>query len=294
MRLVTFQSNSTNEPKAGIVLGDRVAALTAFGPFPETLLELIRQGPAQCQRLRQAAAVAPAGSPHLEDVTLLAPIPRPTKNIICLGLNYSAHADESARATGADVELPEYPIVFTKAPTSVNDPYADIIFDPQLTEKLDWEVELGVIVGITGKGVSPERALEHVFGYTVINDVSARDLQRRHSQFFLGKSLDGACPMGPWIVTADEIADPQNLELRTYVNDVMKQNGSTADQIFSVAETISVLSRGMTLEAGDVIATGTPEGVGFARIPPEYLRDGDVVTCEIEGIGRIQNRVVAV
>ena len=136
--------------------------------------------------------------------------------------------------------------------------------------------------------------MEHVFGYTIVNDISARDIQRRHKQFFLGKSLDGSCPMGPWIITKDELPDPQALNLRTYVNGELKQDGNSKDQIFSVAQTISILSQGMTLEAGDIIATGTPDGVGFARTPPEFLSNGDVVTCEISGIGRIENRVVAV
>ena len=293
MRLVTFLSKLERQPMAGIVLDKQVAPLNAFGAFPDSIMDLIRQGPAEWQRLRQIATVAPSRSLHLDDVTLLAPIARPGRNVMCLGWNYSAHVDESARATGKAVQLPEHPVVFTKAPTSINSPTGDIVFSPNLTEQLDWEVELGVIIGIPGKQIAREQALEHVFGYTVINDVSARDLQQRHGQFFLGKSLDGACPMGPWIVTADEIPDPQNLTLRTYVNDVLKQSGTTSNQIFPVAETISILSRGMTLEAGDVIATGTPDGVGFARTPPEFLRDGDVVACEIEGIGRIQNRVVA-
>ncbi len=229
----------------------------------------------------------------LMDVVLRAPIPVPRQNIICLGWNYIEHAEESAGAFGRDADLPEHPIVFTKAVSSVNAPYGDILHDARVSDEMDWEVELGVIVGKPGRGISPQDALEHVFGYTVINDISARDLQKRHKQFFLGKSLDGACPMGPWIVTKDEIPDPQRLGLRCLVNSVTKQESNTQHQIFDVATTISILSRGMTLLSGTVIATGTPAGVGFARKPPEFLRPGDVVTCEVEGIGRIENRIVA-
>jgi 2-keto-4-pentenoate hydratase/2-oxohepta-3-ene-1,7-dioic acid hydratase in catechol pathway len=293
VRLATFESKFVEGAQAGIVLGNRVAPFAALGNFPDTVLALIEGGPEAWQELREAASEANSGSLALDDVTLLAPIPRTPKNVMCLGWNYSAHADESARAIGKEVPLPEHPIVFSKSPLTINSPYGDIVYDRGLTEQLDWEVELGVVIGTAGKSIPVDRALEHVFGYTVVNDVSARDLQQRHRQFFLGKSLDGACPMGPWIVTADELSDPQDLTLRTRVNGILKQDGCTADQIFGVAETISILSRGMTLEPGDVIATGTPDGVGFARTPPEYLKDGDMVSCEVVGIGELRNRIVA-
>lgn len=295
MRLVTFISAGDQAAQAGIVHGSDVIPFTALGTFAPSLLGLIEGGWDQWQGLADAyQAQQHDKTLRLEDVRLLAPIPRPKKNIICLGWNYAAHADESARATGSKVELPQHPVVFTKAPTSVNGPYDDFTFRPALTTQIDWEVELGVIIGRQGKAIPLEEALDHVFGYTIINDISARDIQQRHKQFFLGKSLDGSCPMGPWIVTRDELPDPQNLTLRTYVNGELKQNGNSAAQIFSVAQTINILSQSMTLEAGDIIATGTPDGVGFARVPPEFLSDGDVVTCEISGIGRIETRVVAV
>ena len=225
--------------------------------------------------------------------TLQAPIPRPIRNIICLGWNYAEHAQESSSAKGVQIDaLPQHPIVFTKATTTVNGPYDDIVCDEQVTKRLDWEVELGVVIGKSCRHVSESDALDCVFGYTVINDVSARDLQKRHQQFFLGKSVDGTCPMGPWIVTADEIDNPQHLQLRCRVNQAIKQQASTDQQIFSVANVISTLSNVMTLLPGDIIATGTPSGVGFARTPPEYLAPDDVVECEVEGIGKIVNKIV--
>ncbi|OQX04052.1 MAG: 5-carboxymethyl-2-hydroxymuconate isomerase [Thiothrix lacustris] len=229
----------------------------------------------------------------LTDVTLLAPIPRPRKNVMCLGLNYLEHAEETANQIGRTGKAPQYPIVFTKCPTSVIGHEATIPFDADTCSQLDWEAELGVVLGKGGKKISRETALAHVFGYTVINDVSARDIQLNHKQYFLGKSLDGGCPMGPWIVTADEIADPQALAIACRVNGVTKQASSTRNMIFDVATIIEWLSRGMTLEAGDVIATGTPSGVGFVREPPEYLLPGDVVECEVAGVGVLRNIIAS-
>jgi len=235
---------------------------------------------------------APACQMPFDPVLLAAPIPRARRNVICLGWNYADHAEESAAASKREYTLPEYPVVFTKSPTSITGPYTDIPFDANLSNQIDWEVELGVIIGAGGRGIKPENALRHVFGYTVMNDISARDIQSRHKQFFLGKSLDKSSPMGPSIVTADEIPDPQALWLRSWVNGVLKQESHTARQIFDVATTLSILSRGMSLEPGDIIATGTPSGVGFARKPPEFLGPGDVVECEVEEIGRLKNRIV--
>ena len=228
----------------------------------------------------------------IDAVRLCAPIPVPLRNIMCLGWNYAEHAKESSSAKGVQIqELPQHPIVFTKATTTVNGPFDTVILDQSVTRRLDWEVELGVVIGKSGRHIAESDALSHVFGYTVINDLSARDLQKRHQQFFLGKSLDGSCPMGPWIVTADEIADPQSLGLRCLVNGQVKQDACTDQQIFSVANVIATLSKVMTLLPGDIIATGTPSGVGFARTPPEFLTPGDVVECEVEGIGKISNRI---
>lgn len=226
-----------------------------------------------------------------QEVQWLAPIPRPRKNIMCMGLNYFEHIEEALNLTGKTAKKPTYPIVFTKSVTSVIGHEADIPYDPDTCSKLDWESELGVIIGKTGRKISPEHALDYVFGYTVINDISARDIQLNHKQYFLGKSLDGGCPIGPVIVTKDEITDPQNLEIACRVNGVTKQNSNTSYMLFKIAEIIVTLSRAMPLEAGDIIATGTPSGVGFARNPPEYLHPGDVVECEVEKIGVLRNRV---
>jgi len=214
-----------------------------------------------------------------------APIPRPKKDVFCLGQNYAAHAAESGNPP------PTAPIYFTKPPTTVIGPDEPIPYPQGLTTRLDWEVELGVVIGRRGRDIPEARALDYVFGYTVFNDVSARDLQYRTSQWFKGKSLDGSCPMGPLIVTADEIPDPQRLRLQLSVNGVKKQDSNTSDMIFSAARIIADLSAGMTLEPGDCISTGTPQGVGDGRKPPEYLKRGDVMEADVEGIGVLRNPV---
>jgi 2-keto-4-pentenoate hydratase/2-oxohepta-3-ene-1,7-dioic acid hydratase in catechol pathway len=277
------------EPRLGVLEGDEVWLPGPGSGWPASLLALIAEGPAAWRGLRPGLGGRRVA---LAEVELLAPIPRPPKNVICLGLNYADHAAESAAVVGRTPEAPRDLVVFTKAPTAIIGPFAEIPYDPAVSEQLDWEAELGVVIGVGGRGIAEPDALRHVFGYTVINDLSARDLQFRHQQFFIGKSLDGACPMGPGVVTADAIADPQALAIRCWVNGVLKQDSNTRHQISSVARTIATLSRGMTLEPGDIISTGTPSGVGFARQPPEFLRPGDVVECEVEGIGRLRNRVV--
>ncbi len=278
----------------GVVNGDQVTLCPAVPELPANMLALIDLGR---ERLGETVAAmqghAAAVRAELAAVRLLAPIPRPRKNIICMGLNYAAHALESLQAKGLAAKAPQYPVVFTKNVTTVAGPYEDIPLDPAVTAQFDWEVELALVIGRSGRNIAKQRALEHVFGYTVVNDLSARDIQFRHQQFFLGKSLDKACPMGPWIVSADEIPDPQTLALSCHVNGSLKQSGNTCAQLLGVADIVSLLSRNMTLEAGDIIATGTPEGVGFARTPPEFLQAGDLVECRIDGIGTIRNRIVA-
>ncbi|MCG5540488.1 MULTISPECIES: fumarylacetoacetate hydrolase family protein [unclassified Halorhodospira] len=228
-----------------------------------------------------------------EALTFLAPLPQPPRNIMCLGLNYADHARESQQAKGDELALPEAPVVFTKATTTVAGPYADFLLDPAVTRELDWEVELGVVIGRGGRHIPESEALQHVFGYTVINDLSARDLQFRHKQFFLGKSVDGSCPMGPWITTADAVPDPHGLALSCQVNGTTQQQSHTGEMVFSIPAVIATLSRVMTLVPGDIIATGTPAGVGFARTPPRFLQAGDIVTCDVEGLGTLRNRIVA-
>lgn len=310
MKLVSFSTNEIPRPHLGIVQDDEVLDVDLAGQalkltVPDQMLDLIdnyeRYKPALQaildkavrRRFTQVRTYADIGAAHaLSEVQLAAPIPRPRKNIFCLAVNYREHAQETARVRGHSGAAPEIPVFFTKAPTTVNSPFGEIVVEPAVSTEIDWEVELGVILGKSGKNIREEDALSYVFGYTVLNDVTARDLQSRHKQFFKGKSLDGSCPMGPWIVTADEIADPHNLALRLRVNGDTKQESRTNLMIFSINKAIAVLSAGMTLEAGDIIATGTPSGVGFSRVPAEFLKPGDVVEAEVEGIGLIRNRVV--
>ena len=286
MKLITYIHN--NQTRIGAVVDEAVVDLTAVAP---TLLALIKQGPAGLKKAQIAIGNATQTIP-LAEVELLAPIPMPDRNIMCLGWNYAEHAKESATTKGLEIkELPQFPIVFTKATTSVNGPFGDVPYSTAVSTQIDYEVELAIIIGKQGINIPREQAMDYVYGYTVLNDISARDLQRNGKQFFKGKSLDGSCPIGPWLITVDDIADPQNLAITCRVNDVTKQNSSTQHMIFDIPATIAYLSLGMTLLPGDIIATGTPSGVGFARTPPEYLQPGDVVECEIEQIGLIRNQI---
>ena len=228
----------------------------------------------------------------LSSVRVLAPIPRPRKNVFCVGWNYLEHFEEGAKARPNVVEIPKHPTFFTKSPLAVNGPYDRIPLHAGVTEKVDWEVELGVIIGRGGVNIKEADAMKHVFGYTVINDVSAREVQRRHGQqWFKGKSLDGHCPMGPWIVTADKVKDWWDLRVVTRVNGVVKQDSNTRHMYFKIPRIIAELSAGLTLEPGDIISTGTPAGVGHARTPPEFLKAGDILETEIAGIGLLRNRI---
>lgn len=227
----------------------------------------------------------------MAEIELRAPIPRPRKNIICLGMNYAAHAIESLRAKGLPEKLPEYPVFFSKMPTAVNHPNAPVPLMPDVSAQRDWEVELAVIIGRRGRDIPASAALDYVFGYTIMNDVSARDLQTRHQQFFYSKSLDGSAPLGPWIVTADEIPDPHALGIRLRLNGELVQNSTTRDMIFDIPTCIATFSRGITLEPGDIIATGTPAGVGMGMTPQRWLKAGDVMEAEIDGIGVLRNTV---
>ena len=291
MRLVTFRNGG--DPRLGAVVGDRVIDLTRVsgGAVPSVMLELIEEGPAALERARAAVERGGGEGYELRSVTLLAPIPRPRKNVFCLGLNYRDHAAEAARAAGKELKLPQLPIYFSKPPTGVIGPEEAIVYDPKVTRQVDWEVELTLVVGRGGRDIPPDRVIGHLFGYTVGNDVSARDLQFGHGQWFKGKSLDTFAPIGPWIVTADELTDPGNLDVSLRVNGIQKQRSNTREFIFDIPTMVSQLSAGTTLEPGDLIMTGTPDGVGFSRTPPEFLQDGDVVEAEIEQIGVLRNPV---
>ncbi|MGM8215826.1 fumarylacetoacetate hydrolase family protein [Bacillaceae bacterium W0354] len=224
----------------------------------------------------------------LSEVEVLPPF-LPRKNVMCIGKNYREHALEM---TGNDEsQIPEKPVIFTKSPTSIIGNNDVIESHQSVTSALDYEGELAVIIGKAGRNISREQALDYVFGYTIINDVTARDLQQDHKQYFRGKSLDTFCPFGPILVHRDEIEDVQSLSIKTYVNDELRQDGNTKDMIFPVAELIEVLSNGMTLQSGDIIATGTPSGVGKGFNPPKFLQPGDEVRIELEGIGELINRV---
>jgi 2-keto-4-pentenoate hydratase/2-oxohepta-3-ene-1,7-dioic acid hydratase in catechol pathway len=300
MRYLTFSTADNATPRLGVASGDRVidlaivAAAAGVERPPTTLLDLIDRGPAEWKRVADMVARAAVRNGYVaRDVRWHAPIPRPTKNIFCVGRNFAAHAAEGARARGVAVKLPKVPMYFTKAPTSVVGPYDDVPWHQSATQQVDWEAELAVVIGAAGCNIRREAALDHVFGYTIANDVTARDLQDLHGQFFKGKSLDGSCPMGPVVVTADEFGDPHAKEIALRLNGVVKQQGNTRDMIFRIDALIESLSHGLTLEPGDVIATGTPEGCGFARTPPEFMQAGDLMETDVEGIGTMRNRIVA-
>jgi 2-keto-4-pentenoate hydratase/2-oxohepta-3-ene-1,7-dioic acid hydratase in catechol pathway len=304
VRLCTY-SVEPGTPRLGADCGQAVLDLSRYSHLhdglrlPDEMQAFIDAGPSAwrhaaelCRRFtselesHDLAQDAEAGLAYPADrVRWHAPIPRPRKDVFCLGQNYAAHAAESGNPP------PSAPIYFTKPPTTVIGPEETIPYPQGLTTRLDWEVELGAVIGIKGRDIRAGRALEYVFGYTIFNDVSARDLQYRTSQWFKGKALDGSCPMGPVVVTADEIPDPQRLRLQLRVNGVTKQDSNTSDMIFSVARIIEDLSAGMTLEPGDCISTGTPQGVGDGRKPPEYLHPGDLTEAEIERIGVLRNPV---
>lgn len=280
------------------------AACRAAGLADAALLEgglqaLIEGGDAALAALAPVAAKAEAGDAGLAalivapgEAQLLAPLPRPEKNVFCVGRNYAEHIAEGARAQKTTVAVTEVPVYFTKPRTAVIGPGAAIPVFPNVSTQIDYEVELAVIIGTGGRDIAKGAAYDHVWGYTILNDISARDVQRRHGgQYFKGKALDGSCPMGPIAVTRDEMPDPQNVGLRSLVNGEVRQDSNTARMIFDIPTLIASLSEGLTLEPGDILATGTPSGVGYAMDPPRFLTGGDEVVCEIDGIGRLSNPV---
>lgn len=303
MRLVTYRSVVDAAARLGVVESDLVIDVERLGAragqaLPSTMLDFIDLGPVALTVLREAlddqrgrwplGAALPLGN-----VKLLAPIPRPRKNIFGIGLNYVEHVAESARTLDTSKELPKQPVIFSKPPTSVVGPGDAIEHNRKITQQLDWEVELAVIIGRTAKRVSEEDALAHVFGYSVMIDVSARD-NRRAGQWIYSKGQDTFAPFGPCIVTADEIGDPHALELWLTVNGETKQKSNTRHMLFKIPTLIADISAAMTLEAGDIIASGTPDGVGAGRTPQEWLWPGDVVEAGVERIGTLRHPVVAV
>jgi 2-keto-4-pentenoate hydratase/2-oxohepta-3-ene-1,7-dioic acid hydratase in catechol pathway len=300
MRLVTYQLLNTTELKTGIQISkDEVLDIAAEAKSRnaaqkiDTMIDIIAGGAETMALLKEIEANPKTGPIMLNKALLKAPIPRPLKNVFCVGWNYLEHFEEGGKKLDDKRELPTWPVFFSKAPTAVNGPYDVIPYDANLSTQLDWEVELGVIIGKGGKNISEADAMSHVFGYTVINDVTWRDIQRRHGgQWDKGKSLDGTCPMGPCIVTADAL-DHTNLHLSCRVNGVSKQDSNTKHLYFKLPRLIHDLSIGQTLEAGDIISSGTPEGVGFARNPPEFMKAGDLLETEIMGIGVMRNPIGA-
>jgi len=285
MKLLMYRHDG--QPRLGALRPGHEDEVVDLSEVATNVLAVIDAGERGLAQAHKAAVDAKRGAP-LKEVTLLAPIDSPRGNIIAMGRNYQKHAEETA--TDGDVKPPT---IFTKAITSITGPYADIVIDPSISDKLDWEVELGVVIGKPGANITRRDAMDHVFGYFVLNDVSARDIQNGWGgQFFKGKSLDRSCPTGPWVVTKDEVPDPGKLALRLTLNGVVKQDSNTEDMIHPVDAIIEWSSKGMTLLAGTLIATGTPDGVGFARNPPEYLKAGDVMETEVAGIGVLRNRIV--
>ncbi|MCA8299236.1 fumarylacetoacetate hydrolase family protein [Burkholderia sp. AU30198] len=303
MRLVTYRTHVTAPARLGAIVEDLVIDLERLGThagegIPSDMLDFIDLGP-------HAVTTTTALLSHYKDkwplhvalplanVRLLAPIPRPRKNIFGIGLNYVEHVAESSRSLDTSADLPKQPVIFSKPPTTVIGPGDAIEHNEGITRQLDWEVELAVVIGQRAKGVTASRALDHVFGYTVINDISARD-NRRAGQWIYSKGQDTYAPLGPVIVTADEIADPHNLNLGLTVNGVEKQNSNTRHLLFKIDTLIAGISAAITLEPGDIIATGTPSGVGAGRTPQEWMWPGDVIEAWVEGIGSLRNPVVAV
>ncbi len=294
-KLVTFQPHGDPAPRAGVLLNEaEVLDLAAAGLPYATMLQVIEAGAAALAAIRAAMANPPAAAVRkLADVALLAPIPRPARNVFCVGRNYLDHVAEGDRASGRDTtEKPKYPQIFTKAPECVI-AHGESIPDhgaAGITKWLDYEAELTLVIGTSGRDIAPGDALKHVFGWTIGNDVTGRDLQRRYGQWFKGKSLDRSCPLGPWIIPADEL-DATDIAIQLWVNGELRQSSRTSKMIFDVNQIIHHLSVGFTLLPGDVVLTGTPEGVGYAMQPPQVLKAGDVVRIAIEGIGELVNPV---
>jgi 2-keto-4-pentenoate hydratase/2-oxohepta-3-ene-1,7-dioic acid hydratase in catechol pathway len=292
-KLVTFSDQ--RGARVGVALDDgNFLDLSVAYSQATDMLSLVSAGPGALAAVRALASSPPTAAvlPG-SGIKLLAPIPRPHRNVFCVGRNYMDHVAEGDRTRGIETsELPKYPQFFTKAPESVIGPEESIPDHAGTTQWLDYEVELAAVIGREGRDIPADQALDHVFGWTIANDVTGRELQRRYGQWFKGKSLDRSCPLGPWIVPAAEL-DALDTGIRCRVNGETRQDSRTSKMIFDVREIIRQLSIGFTLRPGDVVMTGTPEGVGYAMQPPRTLKDGDVIECEIDGIGVLRNTVRA-
>ena len=299
MKLLTYKTQDT-APRLGFIHNNQVIDMEDFGeisnfPLPNDMLDLIDMGFEIIAEINELISETPENffeeiAYEMNEVTILAPIEKPRKNIIGIGLNYTEHVAESARGLDTTGKLPTKPIIFSKPPTTVTGTNTEIIKNTKLTSQLDWECELAVVIAKKGKYVAKEAAMDYVFGYTVINDISARDC-RREGQWIVSKGQDTFAPMGPYLVTKDEIENPHNLNLSLKLNGVEKQNSNTKFMLFNINDLIEDLSIVFTLEAGDIIATGTPAGVGAGRDPQEWMHNGDVVEATVEGIGTITNTV---
>jgi len=301
MQFISFRYK--DQIAAGLLLREGVVHLAAAAKAAgealdlSSMLSIIRGGApalAACERLAGDAAHSGDALLPIAQVQKLAPIPQPARNVFCVGRNYLDHVKEGAAAMRTDLKLPVVPQFFTKATLTVIGPGADVRLDRKLTQKLDYEVELAVIIGRGGRDIAASQAFDHIFGYSIANDVTARDLQRRHEQWFKGKSLDTTLPLGPCIISSDELGDPKLLELSLAVNGQERQRARVDQMIFDIPTIIASLSAGLTLLPGDIIATGTPSGVGFAMNPPQFLHDGDEMLACIDHIGELRNRVVEV
>lgn len=300
MKLVTYRINHA-PARLGFVEEQMIIDAEKLGhikssPLPDNMLDFIDLG---IDGINHAIRLINTATKEelldcsipLANATLLAPIPKPRKNIFGIGLNYTEHVAESARTLDTSKDLPQQPVIFSKPPSAVTGNDSDIIHNKKITQQLDYEVELAVIIGKGGKNIAKENAMDHVYGYTIINDISARDC-RRAGQWIVSKGQDTFAPMGPVLVTRDEIADPHNLNLRLTVNGVEKQNSNTKFMLFNINDLIHDLSTVFTLDTADIIATGTPAGVGAGRNPQEFMWPGDVVEATVEGIGTLRNTIV--
>ena len=288
MKLATVRLDAEFRPA---VVGS--AGVLAMSQWPD-LRTLIRGGDAALARVAGLIETATAERwTATSDVRFATPLPGATKNVFCVGRNYKQHIIEMSEARGVKPHFPEVPEFFSKPPTTIVGPEDGVERHADSTAKLDYEVELAIVIGKQGRNIPEDRAEEHIFGYTIVNDISARDAQVAHGQFFKGKSFDTFCPIGPFIVTKDEFGDPSGHAIGLKVNGEQRQSSNTSDMLFSVPQIIASLSRGLTLEPGDVIATGTPAGVAGGMTPPGWLQVGDLVEAEIEGIGVLRNPIVA-